>query len=82
MIAFIVRALLAGLWRPVAAILGALGLYAKGRADARAKAAAKADRATIETIERIEDAKESASAGGAAWHDRLRDTRTGRKTPD
>ena len=35
---------------------------------------AKIDRAKRQTLERIEDAKERASAGGAGWHDRLHST--------
>jgi hypothetical protein len=30
------------LWKPIAALLGAIGLYAKGRVDAKAKAALRA----------------------------------------
>jgi hypothetical protein len=69
------RFLLSGAWRPIAALLAGFGLYAKGRADATAKAEAKASKAALQTIERIQDAKDKAAAGGAGddWHRRLRD---------
>lgn len=74
----LIKALLSDLWPYIAGLLalvgGAFGIYFKGRQDSAAKAKAKADKATIETIKRIEDAKETSHAGGAAWHDRLRGT--------
>lgn len=74
-----IAALLSDPWPYLTGLLaligGALGLYAKGRADGKAKTEAKASKAALDTIERIEDAKERASAGGATWRDRLRDTR-------
>ena len=52
--------LLLDYWKPIAAILaalvGALGLYAKGRADAKAKAETKDLKAEIETRKRIDEA--------------------------
>ncbi len=45
--------LLAALWKPLAALLGALGLYAKGRADARRQARLKATEARLETIREV-----------------------------
>jgi hypothetical protein len=67
--------LLLTFWRPIAALLAGFGLYAKGRADATAKAEARASKAALQTIERINDAKDQAAAGGAGddWHRRLRD---------
>ena len=44
--------LLAALWKPLAWLLGALGLYAKGGADARRQAENKALRANEEAQER------------------------------
>lgn len=54
------------LWKPIAAFLGALGLYGRGRADANAKARLKAseqalqqhkDRENVESDIRIVDAR-------------------------
>lgn len=64
--------LLRALWKPVALLLALLGIYAKGRSDASAKERAKADMAALDTVRRIEDAKDAAASGGAGWHDRLR----------
>jgi hypothetical protein len=71
----VILRLLLTFWRPIAALLAGFGLYAKGRADATAKAEAKASKAALQTIERINDAKDKAAAGGAGddWHRRLRD---------
>jgi hypothetical protein len=74
-IASIIRALLAGLWKPLAAAFGGLALYLKGGAAAKAKNAAKADRATIETIKEVKDAQKFSHAGGGSWHGRLRETK-------
>lgn len=41
----------------VAFVAGVLGLYAKGRSDAKAKAVAKDAKAALKTHERIENAK-------------------------
>jgi len=38
MIGIIWKLILGGLWRPLLAVLGAAGVYVKGRADAKAKA--------------------------------------------
>lgn len=43
-------------WRPIAALLAALGLYAKGRADAKAKADLRDASAYQETMEKAADA--------------------------
>ena len=52
--------LIGGAWQFVAPIIAALiaglGLYAKGRSDAKAKAAAKDAKAALKTHERISDA--------------------------
>ena len=53
MIAFIWKLILGGLWRPLLAVLGAAGLYAKGRADAKAKADLRDLKANSKTIEEV-----------------------------
>ena len=53
MIAFIWKLILGGLWKPLLAVLGAAGLYAKGRADAKAKADSRALKANSKTIEEV-----------------------------
>jgi hypothetical protein len=49
----ILRLLLA-LWKPLAALLGGIGLYAKGRADARQRAENRALTARMETIKEVQ----------------------------
>lgn len=72
-----IAALLSDLWPYLAGLLALIGgglvAYLKGRGDGAAKAETKATKDALKTIERIEDAKAASSAGGAAWHDRLRD---------
>jgi hypothetical protein len=53
MIATIIRVLLAGAWRPIAWALGALGLYVKGRSDAKAKRDMQDMKANAKTIEDV-----------------------------
>jgi len=53
MIAFIWKLITAGLWKPLLAVLGALGLYAKGRSDAKAKADLRDLKANSKTIEEV-----------------------------
>ena len=53
MIAFIWKLILGGLWKPLLAVLGALGLYAKGRSDAKAKADLRDLKANSKTIEEV-----------------------------
>ena len=58
MIAFILRFLAGGVWKPLAGLLAALGLYAKGRTDARRKAALDTALDTVDALKtrgRIED---------------------------
>ena len=52
----IILQLLQALWKPIAAILGGLGLYVKGRADARQRAENKALRENEKAQERGRDA--------------------------
>ena len=47
MIGVIWKLILGGLWKPLLAVLGAAGLYVKGRADAKAKADSRALDATV-----------------------------------
>ena len=53
MIAFIWKLILGGLWRPLLAVLGAAGLYAKGRSDAKAKADLRDLKSNAKTIEEV-----------------------------
>lgn len=53
MIAFIWKLILGGLWKPLLAVLGAVGLYAKGRRDAKAKADLRDLKANSKTIEEV-----------------------------
>ena len=53
MIAFIWKLILGGLWKPLLAVLGAVGLYAKGRRDAKAKADLRDLKANAKTIEEV-----------------------------
>ena len=56
MIAFIWKLILGGLWRPLLAVLGAAGVYAKGRRDAKAKADLRDLKGFKKTTERMQDA--------------------------
>lgn len=53
MITFIWKLILGGLWKPLLAVLGAAGIYAKGRSDAKAKADSRALKANSKTIEEV-----------------------------
>lgn len=59
------------IWLVIAAILGLLGIYAKGRSDANAKRDKRDAKAYRETRELIDDAI-STDADPAAARDRLR----------
>ena len=72
MIAFIWRLILGGLWKPLLAVLGALGLYAKGRADAKAKADLRNLKGFKETTERMQDADAAMGDDPAVLRDSLR----------
>jgi hypothetical protein len=56
MIGFIWRLVLGGMWKPIAALFGALALYVKGRSDAKAKADMQDLKAHKETTERMQNA--------------------------
>ena len=72
MIAFIWKLILGGLWRPLLAVLGALGLYAKGRSDAKAKADLRDLKGFKKTTERIQDADAAMGDDPAVLRDSLR----------
>lgn len=72
MIAFIWKLILGGLWRPLLAVLGAAGLYAKGRADAKAKADLRDLKGFKKTTERIQDADAAMGDDPAVLRDSLR----------
>ncbi len=69
MIGFIWRLIVGGLWKPVLAVLGLVGIYAKGRRDAKAKADSRALDATVK-------GQEAARKGRAEAADALRKGKT------
>ena len=69
MIAFIWKLILGGLWKPLLAVLGAVGIYAKGRSDAKAKADSRALDATLK-------GQEAARKGRAEAVEKLRQGQT------
>ena len=72
MIAFIWRLILGGLWKPLLAVLGALGLYAKGRSDAKAKDDLRDLKGFKKTTERMQDADAAMGDDPAVLRDSLR----------
>ena len=72
MIAFIWKLILGGLWRPLLAVLGAAGVYVKGRADAKAKADLRDLNGFKKTTERIQDADAAMGDDPAVLRDSLR----------
>ncbi len=72
MIAFIWKLILGGLWKPILAVLGALGLYVKGRSDAKAKADLRDLKAHKKTTERMQDADAAMGDDPAVLRDSLR----------
>ena len=72
MIAFIWKLILKGLWKPLLAVLGALGLYAKGRSDAKAKADLRDFKGFKKTTERMQDADAAMGDDPAVLRDSLR----------
>ena len=72
MIALIWKLILGGLWRPLLAVLGAAGLYAKGRADAKAKADLRDLKGFKKTTERMQDADAAMGDDPAVLRDSLR----------
>lgn len=73
MIAFIWKLILGGLWKPLLAVLGAVGIYAKGRSDAKAKAENKAVKEDLKAHERINEANLGIRASDAERVERLRE---------
>ena len=69
MIDFIWKLVLGGLWKPLLAVLGAVGIYAKGRRDAKAKADSRALDATVK-------GQEAARKGRAEAVEKLRQGQT------
>jgi len=53
MIAFIWKLITAGLWKPLLAVLGALGLYVKARFDQKKSEQLKDAKANVKTIEDV-----------------------------
>lgn len=72
MIGIIWKLILGGLWKPLLAVLGALGAYVKGRADAKAKADLRDLKGFKETTERIQDADAAMGDDPAVLRDSLR----------
>ena len=72
MIGFIWRLILGGLWKPLLAVLGAAGLYVKGRRDAKAKADLRDLKGFKKTTERIQDADAAMGDDPAVLRDSLR----------
>lgn len=72
MIAFIWRLILGGLWKPLLAVLGAAGVYVKGRADAKAKADLRDLNGFKKTTERMQDADAAMGDDPAVLRDSLR----------
>ncbi len=72
MSAFIWKLILGGLWRPLLAVLGAAGLYVKGRADAKAKADLRDLKGFKKTTERMQDADAAMGDDPAVLRDSLR----------
>jgi hypothetical protein len=66
------KLIVGGLWKPILAVLGALGLYVKGRADAAAKADLRDLKAHQKTTERMQDADAAMGDDPAVLRDRLR----------
>jgi len=64
---------LAAAWKPILAALALFGLYAKGRADAKAKADLRATKAANETFERTANAPVHTDLAAAAERMRNRD---------
>jgi hypothetical protein len=66
------KLIVGGLWKPILAVLGALGLYVKGRADAAVKADLRDLKAHQKTTERMQDADAAMGDDPAVLRDRLR----------
>lgn len=69
MIGVIWKLILGGLWKPLLAVLGAVGIYAKGRSDAKAQSDSRALDATVK-------GQEAARKGRAEAVEKLRQGQT------
>lgn len=67
------RLIIGGLWKPLLGILALVGIYAKGRSDAKAKADHKRAKEALETHERINDAPDLRNASDDDRAEWLRD---------
>ena len=72
MIAFIWKLILGGLWKPLLAVLSAVGLYAKGRSDNKAKVDLRDLKGFKKTTERMQDADVAMGDDPAVLRDSLR----------
>lgn len=54
------------------ALVAALGAWLKGRSRGRADVQAREDAATIDTIRKVQDAKDRSRDAGGDWRERLR----------
>mgnify|MGYP003440267245 CR=1 len=66
------RFTIGGAWKWLAAGVGLVGLYLKGRADSKAKQAGKDAKAFQKTTERMQDADAAMGDDPAVLRDRLR----------
>ena len=66
------KLILGGLWKPLLAVLGAVGLYAKGRRDAKAKADLRDLKGFKKTTERMQDADAAMGDDPAVLRDSMR----------
>ncbi len=66
------KLILGGLWKPLLAVLGAVGIYAKGRSDAKAKADLRDLKGFKKTTERMQDADAAMGDDPAALREWLR----------
>lgn len=66
------KLILGGLWKPLLAVLGAVGIYAKGRSDAKAKADLRDLKSNAKTTERMQDADAAMGDDPAALREWLR----------
>ena len=66
------KLILGGLWKPLLAVLGAAGIYAKGRSDAKAKADLRDLKGFKKTTERMQDADAAMGDDPAVLRDSMR----------
>lgn len=73
MIGLVWKLIVGGLWKPILKGLAMVGLYFKGRADAKAKADIKAMKEDMKAHERINEADLGVGASDAERIERLRE---------